>query len=380
MTQPFDTIVLGVGGMGSATLFHLAESGARVLGIERFEIPHSFGSSHGSTRIIRLAYSEGSHYVPLLRDAYRYWREIESVSGESILEVTGGLDIGPEDGGVVPGSRKSCLEYGLPHEELSAEEANRRFPGVRLPSEMRAIHQPDAGFVRSEIAIRAFAAAARDRGAEIATGTRVEGWERRNGVFEVRTSSGTHRARRLVVTAGSWTGGLLPGFRTLCQPVRQVMLWTGPQAAADFRPDVFPVFILESPFGNFYGFPDDRGEGFKIGKFQHLGQPVDDPDRLDRECHPEDEAVLREGIETYFPRANGPTRRTAACMFTNSPDGHFILDQHPEEEDVFVAAGFSGHGFKFASVVGRIMADFCLERSSPFDLTPFRIGRFTEQE
>ena len=371
--SPYDAIVIGVGGMGSAAVYHLAKSGARVLGLERFGIPHTFGSSHGSTRIIRLAYSEGAHYVPLLRDAYRLWRELEEVSGESILRVTGGLDIGPESGGIVQGSLKSCHEHGIEFEELDAASVNRRFPGYGLPSEMCAIYQRDAGYLHSETAIRAHAAAARALGADIVTEARVLGWDAHAGILRVETEDAGYEGRKLVITAGPWVGELVPELRRVCRPVRQVMLWTDPLDPAVFPPERFPVFVLESPVGNFYGYPDNYGEGFKIGKFHHLWQEVPDPDAMDRECHPEDEAVLREGIEAHFPRANGPRRRMAACIFTNSPDGHFILDRHPDSEDVFVAAGFSGHGFKFCSVVGRIAADFCLERPSRWDLGPFRL-------
>jgi len=370
-SPPYDAIVIGVGGMGSAAVYHLAKGGARVLGLERFDIPHPFGSSHGLTRIIRLAYSEGSHYVPLLREAYRLWRELEELSGESILRVTGGLDIGPQSGGIVQGSLKSCIEHGLPFEELDAGEVNRRFPGYELPAGMGAIHQPDAGYLRCETATSAHAAAARFLGADIATGVRVRGWDRIPGGVRVETEDACYEARKLVITAGPWAGELLPALGPLCRPVRQVMLWTDPLDPPAFAPERFPLFVLESPVGNFYGFPDNRGEGFKIGKFHHLRQAVPDPDAMDRECHPEDEAVLREGIEAFCPRANGPTRRMTACIFTNSPDGHFILDRHPDDENVFVAAGFSGHGFKFCGVVGRIMADFALERPQPWDLSPF---------
>ena len=370
-SPPYDAIVIGVGGMGSAAVYHLAKGGARVLGLERFDIPHSFGSSHGLTRIIRLAYSEGSHYVPLLREAYRLWHELEELSGESILRVTGGLDIGPPSGGIVQGSLKSCVEHGLPFEELDAGEVNRRFPGYELPSGMGAIHQTDAGYLHCETATSVHAAAARALGADIATGVRVRGWERIPGGVRVDAEDARYEARKLVITAGAWASELLPALGPMCRPVRQVMLWTDPLDPPAFEPERFPIFVLESPVGNFYGFPDNRGEGFKIGKFHHLRQQVPDPDAMDRECHPEDEAVLREGIEAFCPRANGPTRRLTACLFTNSPDGHFILDRHPDSENVFVAAGFSGHGFKFCGVVGRIMADFALERPLRWDLRPF---------
>jgi sarcosine oxidase len=373
-SSSYDAIVIGVGGMGSAAVYHLAKRGARVLGLERFDIPHTFGSSHGSTRIIRLAYSEGSHYVPLLRDAYRLWRELEEVSGESILRVTGGLDIGHRNSEIVEGSRASCLDHDIEFEELDAGEVNRRFPGYALPPEMCAIYQSDGGYLHSETAIRTHAAAARALGAEIVTGARVLGWDTHAGMLRVATGDARYEARKLVITAGPWAGELAPALQRICRPVRQVMLWTEPLAPAAFAPERFPVFVLESPVGNFYGYPDDHGEGFKIGKFHHLWQDVPDPDVMDRECHPEDEAVLREGIAAYVPRANGPLRRMAACIFTNSPDGHFILDRHPDHEDVFLAAGFSGHGFKFCSVVGRIAADACLERPLQWDLSSFGLA------
>ena len=370
----YDAIVIGVGGMGSATLYHLARSGGRVLGLEQFGIPHAFGSSHGSTRIIRLAYSEGPEYVPLLRAAYRYWRELEAVSGRSILKITGGLDIGPEGSWTIEGSRQSCVEHGLAFDELGAAEVNRRFPGYRLPDTMRAVYQPDGGYVRSEVAIEAYAAAARAAGAEIVTDATVRGWERRGAGWSVQAAGERYDARRLIITAGPWVGALVPDLQAVCRPERQVMLWTEPLRDDVFESGRFPVFNMESPTGRYYGFPDDRGEGFKIGKYYHLRQQVRDPNRLDRECHTEDEAVLREGIAAYFPEANGPTRRMATCLFTNTPDTDFILDRAPGLDDVFVAAGFSGHGFKFCSVVGRIMADFCLDRPPQWDLGRFRLG------
>ena len=369
----YDAIVIGVGGMGSATVYHLAQRGCKVLGLEQFGIPHAFGSSHGSTRIIRLAYSEGPEYVPLLRAAYRYWRELEEVSGKSILQVTGGLDVGPEGSWTIEGSRQSCLEHGLAFEELAGAEVNRRFPGYRLPDSLRAIYQPDGGYVRSEVAIEAYAAAARVLGAEIVTDAPVRGWERHSGGLRVRAAGERYEARKLVITAGPWVDALLPDLRPVCQPQRQVMLWTEPRSKDPFDPGRFPVFNMEAPSGRYYGFANDRGEGFKIGKYYHLRQEVPHPDRMDRECHPEDEAVLREGIATYFPEANGPTRRMAACLFTNTPDTDFIMDRAAGMDDVFVAAGFSGHGFKFCSVVGRIMADFCLDRPPQWDLGRFRL-------
>ncbi len=373
----YDAIVIGVGGMGSAAVFHLACSGLKTLGIEQFDIPHGYGSSHGSTRIIRLGYAEGPEYVPLLRSAYAYWRELEAVSGKSILRLTGGLDVGPENSWTVEGSRRSCLAHGLEFEELDGNAVNRRFPGYRLPASARAVYQAQSGYLLSELAIAAYAEAARARGAEIHAGERVRSWRRDAGGLRVETDAGSYSAARLAITAGAWTDKLCPPLRDMCRPERQVMLWTVPTEPALFAPARFPVFVLEAPSGRFYGFPDHRGEGFKIGKCHHLRQYVDDPDRMDRECGAADEAVLREAVAEYFPAANGPARKLRACLFTNSPDEHFILDRCPGEADVFVATGFSGHGFKFCSVIGKIVAEFCLDRPSSWNIRRFRLSRLS---
>lgn len=372
----YDAIVIGVGGMGSSTAWHLARSGCKVLGLEQFGLPNSLGSSYGSTRIIRLAYPEGSEYVPLLKAAYRYWRELEEATRADVMQTTGALDIGTDDSWTVRGSRTSCVEHGIAFEDLSAAEVNSRFPGYSLPNTMRAIYQPDGGYLQPEWAVVVFAFAARNLGAEFHVDECVHGWSRTPKGIQVTTSKGEYRARKLVVAAGPWTGKLCPALRRHCVPQRQVVLWTEPKRPEEFSPERFPVFNLEAPSGRYYGCPNHTGEGFKIGKYNHLRQTVSDPDSVDRECRAEDEAVLREGIRGYFPLADGATRRMSVCMFTNSPDSDFILDRMPGMEDVFVAAGFSGHGFKFCSVVGRIMADFCLEKDPPWDIQRFSLSRF----
>lgn len=372
----FDAIVVGLGGMGSATLYHLALSGCHALGLEQFEIGHALGSSHGSTRIIRLAYCEGPEYVPLLQAAYRYWRELERAAGldEPLLHVTGGLDIGPEGSGTVEGSKQSCLQHDLEFEELDGAEVNRRFRGYRLPASMRAIYQPEGGYILSEAAIRAHIEGAVGAGASVRSGVKVIGWEHTRSGLRVETSEGAFQAKRLVVTAGPWVATLCSALQPVCQAERQVMLWTVPTAPELFQPARFPIFNFESPLGRFYGVPDHCGQGFKIGKFHHLRQRVQDPNAMDRDCHPTDETVLREGIANYFPEANGTTSRLATCIFTNTLDGHFILDRLPSSEDVFVAAGFSGHGYKFCSVVGKVMADLCQGHSPAWDVDLFRLS------
>src|SRR5579864_7566114 len=380
--REFDAIVVGVGGMGSATVYHLARRGQRVLGLEQFDIPHDFGSSHGSTRIIRMAYPEGAGYVPLLRRAYELWRDLETQSGERLLFVTGCVDAGTPDSATVRGSLETCRQFGLEHQTLDARALHERFPGYRLPTSMSAVLQPDGGFLLPEACIVNYVKAAQALGGEIHTRERVVGWDASGDGVEVRTEQESYRARRLVITAGAWASQLCPVLRKLAIPERQVVLWAQPLRPELFQLGVFPlfrfpVFNLEAPEGRFYGCPVQGVPGFKIGKYHHRRENVD-PNDVDREIHPEDEAVLREGIRRYFPDADGPALAMKTCLFTNSPDEHFILDRHPDHTNVAIAAGFSGHGYKFCSVVGEIMADLALEGRSRFDLSLFGIGRLAK--
>ena len=372
----YDVIVIGIGGMGSATAYHLARRGLSVLGIERFDIPHDIGSSHGESRIIRLAYAEHPDYVPLLRRAYALWRDLESHAGEKLLVATGGVDAGAERSATVRGSLESCALHGLPHEVLDAAALTQRFPGYRLSADMLAVHQPDAGFLLPERCVIAHVTAARALGAEVHARERVLRWHATAGGVEVETEAGAYRARSLVVSAGPWARTLVPAIDHLAVPERQVMLWTAPLVAGHFERDNFPVFNLEAPEGRFYGFPTFGMRGFKIGKYNHRRERVDDPDRMDRTCHTADEDVLREGIRRYFPDADGPAIAMKPCLFTNSPDEHFILDVLPEHRNVAIAAGFSGHGFKFCSVVGEIMADLVADGRTDHDIGLFRLARF----
>lgn len=372
-----DAIVIGVGGMGSAAVYHLARRGASVLGLERFRIPHELGSSHGASRIIRLAYAEHPNYVPLLRRAYALWRELESEAGETLLVTTGGIDAGAPESATVKGSLDSCAIHHLDHEVLDAAALARRFPGYRLPSGMVAVLQPDAGFLLPERSIVAHVAAARQHGAEVRAGARVLSWNVAGGEVVVRSDEGEYRARKLIIAAGAWARTLIPELHDLAIPERQVLIWTLPLHAERFALGAFPVFNMETPEGRFYGFPIYGVPGFKIGKYHHRAERVD-PERMDRACHQEDEAVLRDGIRRYFPDANGPTLDMKACLFTNTPDEHFILDLHPRHPEIAIAAGFSGHGFKFCSVVGEIMADLALEGRTRFDVDMFRLSRFRD--
>lgn len=375
--QTYDAIVVGVGGMGSAAVYHLARRGVRTLGLEQFDIPHDRGSSHGVNRIIRLAYFEHPSYVPLLRRAYELWRGIENVTGERLLIITGSIDAGLPASQTVKGSLLACELHHLPHEVLDAAALRRRFPGYRLPDGMVAVHQPDGGFVLSERAIVAYVTAAQDLGAEVHAREAVLSWQTVGAEVEVRTTRDAYRAHRLVITAGPWAARVVPALASLVRPERQVLIWTQPRRPEYFRLGAFPVCNLRAPEGHYYAFPVYGVPGFKLGRYHHRYEQTA-PDGVDREIHAEDEAVLREGIRRYFPDADGPTMAMKTCLFTNSPDEHFIIDRHPDYQNVVIAAGFSGHGFKFCSVVGEIMADLALDGGSRHDLSLFRLSRFAD--
>ena len=371
----YDVIVLGLGGMGSAALFHLARRGLRVLGLERFDLVHEHGSSHGLTRIIRLAYWEHPTYVSLLRRAYQLWRELEALSDERLLHITGSVDAGPAGGMVFSGALKSSELHGLPHEVMDGADLHRRFPGYRLPVETRCLYQPDGGFLLPERCNVAHARLAQRHGAEVRCREPVLDWSAAGGRVRVRTSRGEYEAGRLVVCAGPWVSRLVPELARLAVPERQVLAWLQPARPEYFQPDAFPVFNLEVEEGRYYGFPSFLVPGFKLGKYHHRGEVVD-PDATNLEPRPADEALLRSFARRYFPDGEGPTMMLKTCLFTNSPDRHFILDRHPAHPEVAIAAGFSGHGYKFCSVIGEIMADLAQHDRARHDIEFFRLERF----
>jgi sarcosine oxidase len=373
----YDVIVVGVGGMGSATAYYLARRGKRVLGLERFGIPHAMGSSHGHTRIIRLAYYEHPSYVLLLKRAYELWREIQREAGEKLLYTTGSIDAGPEDSWVFKGSWESCRMHDLPHEVLTGAELHRRYPGYHLPADHLALVQPEGGFLTPERCIVSYVEAAQARGAEIHARERVLEWEPLEGGVRVRTDRGLYEADKLVVTAGAWDGELLDVLDGLAIPERQVLAWLQPTRPERFRPENFPVFNLLVDEGRFYGFPVFGVPGFKFGKYHHLEEVVD-PETVDREPHDYDEQLLRDFAERYFPDGSGPTMDLQTCMFTNTPDNHFVIDVHPDYEQVSFASPCSGHGYKFASVIGEIMADLAETGITRHDISLFRLDRLTQ--
>jgi len=377
-TNGYDVIVIGLGGMGAAAAYHLADRGRSVLGLEQFEPLHERGSSHGLTRIIRLAYHEDPAYVPLLRRAYELWHELEADAGAQLLVTTGSLEGGPEDGTTFQGAIEAARLHDIPHSVLDADELRRRYPAYAgFDESTRVVFQADGGFLLAEPTMRAHHEGARRRGAELRFGEVVRAWEPAAGGVRVSTAAGVYEADRLVICAGAWARGLVPWLDRLAVPERQVLAWLTPTRPVLFEVDRFPVFLIDVEEGSFYGFPLFDGHGFKFGKYHHLFEPID-PDDPDRSVRVEDETVLRAFAERYFPDAAGPTELLRACMFTNSPDEHFILDRMPDAPQVAVFAGESGHGYKFCSVVGEILADLAIDGATRHDIGLFSVDRFAD--
>ena len=377
MAAGYDAIVIGLGGMGAATAYHLARRGKRVLGLEQYDLLHEQGSSHGLTRIIRLAYHEHPSYVPLLRRAYELWHELEVVAGRELLITTGSLEGGPEDEPMFRGALEAAELHDIEHEVLTPSDITRRYPAWRnLDPRLRAVWQPDGGFLLAEATVQAHADGAAAAGAELRFRETVRGWVPIGGEgVRVTTDRATYEADRLVVAAGPWTRQLIPALRGRAEPERQVLAWFTPRRPELFAVDRFPVFLVEVPEGSWYGFPAHDGHGLKLGWYHHFGEPID-PDDPDRSTRPDDEAALRAFVERYLPDGAGPTEMLRTCIFTNSPDEHFTIDVLPDARQVSVAAPCSGHGYKFASVVGEIMADLAIDGATRHDIGLFRIDRF----
>jgi sarcosine oxidase len=374
---PYDVIVVGVGGMGSAVAAHCAARGQRVLALEQHAIGHELGSSHGLTRIIRLAYFEHPSYVPLLRRAFALWRELEQGLAEPLLHITGALDVGWAGSRVFEGSRLSCREHALPHELLDAAALAARVPGWRPADNAMAVFQPDGGFLTPERCIQAHVAKARAFGATVLEHTPVLRWRAQNGGVQVHTADGTYDAGQLVLTAGPWMGDLVPSLQPLLMPERQVLGWFGVSDHDAFAPAHFPVFVLEADEGMYYGFPEYGRPGFKIGRYHHHTERVH-PDTMARDCTPADEAALRGAVRRYFPSANGALQHARTCLFTNTPDEHFIVDRAPDAPEVLLVSPCSGHGFKFCSVIGEVCADLVLRGHTDHDISLFRLDRFSQ--
>ena len=371
----YDVIVLGVGGMGSAAAFELARRGRRVLGLEQFPLAHDRGSSHGLTRIIRKAYFEHPGYVPLLRRAYERWYDLEQRQGRRLFVECGCLSLGRPETELVAGVRRAAREHNLPVEEFSAADLRRRFPAFRFGEDCVGVLERDAGFLMVEDCVTAHAEEARRLGADLRAGDVVQSWDASGSGVVVHTEGGNFAADRLVITAGAWASRALADLGLPLTVRRKVLCWHATSDDSLFRRDRFPVYMAEVPEGFFYGFPVIDGNGHKLARHDG-GAEVGDPSTLDRTLSPADQAECRPFLDRYLPAASGPLRFGRVCMYTMTPDQHFAIGLHPHHPQVAIAAGFSGHGFKFSSAVGEILADLAEKGSTPLPIEMFRLGRF----
>jgi sarcosine oxidase len=354
-TERYDAIVVGLGAMGSAIAFELAKRGQKTLGLDRFQLPHAMGSTHGKSRIIREAYFEDPDYVPLVARAFEKWGEIESLSGRRIFERTGGLMLGPPSGRLVSGALASAKMHRLAHEVLDARQVMERFPGVRAMADMIGVIEPRAGVLEPEAAVTACLELARKYGATVVTNERVVGWDSNDGQVRVTTERGTHEGRKLVIAAGAWTSALVPDLGVQLLVERQVQHWFRPAAHTNlFGAERLPVVICEYAPGRFWYAIPDRGEGLKIA-IHHEGAIVD-PERVQRTVGDEEVAYVRALLRTYMPAAEGPVIESSVCLYTNTPDERFLIETHPTHPNVEIVSACSGHGFKFASAIGEIVA------------------------
>jgi sarcosine oxidase len=369
-----DVIVLGLGGMGSAAAAHLAARGSRVLGLDRFGPAHDSGSSHGGSRIIRQSYFEDPAYVPLLLRAYELWDRLSVDSGTDLITRTGGLYLGPPASPTVAGSLRAAEEWDLAHEVLDAAELRRRFPTFRPQDDEIAVYEEAAGFVRPELTVGAHLALAGRHGAELRFQEPAEDWAvTPGGGVRVTTAAGTYTAGRLVIAPGAWAPELLTDLALPLTVERQVMHWFAPVGGVGpFVPGRQPVHIHEDAEGTqIYGFPaiDGPDGGAKVAFFRRGN--VTDPNALDRAVHPEEVQAMADHLRTVLPSLPGRHLAGVACMYTTTPDHHFVIAPHPEHPQVTAACGFSGHGFKFVPVVGEILADLATEGTTRHPIALF---------
>jgi sarcosine oxidase len=386
MQSSFDVVVVGLGAMGSAAAYHLARQGARVLGIEARGVAHDQGSSHGESRIIRQAYFEHPAYVPMVLRAYQLWRELEGESETSLLTVTGGLAIGTPHSSLVTGCLASARLHSLTHELLDASAMKQRFPQFALGDNEVAVYESQAGFLRPEECIRQHLRCAAQRGADLHFDEPIVSWSASETAagsgegVQVVTTKQTYRARSLVITAGPWSSEILPGLAVPLTVVRRVMFWFRPTAQPSaFDAGIFPIFLWEPRQGPFfYGLPRVDATGDPKAAI-HWAADTDGntctPSTIDRNIHPRDESAIRSVLAARIPALNGHITHAATCMYTMTPDAHFVIDTHPAHPQVAIAAGFSGHGFKFSSAVGEILADLALKGRVSSDLTLFSASR-----
>ncbi|HEU0113600.1 MAG TPA: N-methyl-L-tryptophan oxidase [Thermomicrobiales bacterium] len=355
----YDAIVIGGGTMGSAAAWELGKRGLRALALEQFSIPHAFGSHGGQTRVIRHAYAESPDYVPLVRRADQLWQELEAAAGRQILVRCGGLELAAPGYRHAARARVAAVEHGIAHEWLAPAEVNRRWPGVAVPDDWEALFSADAGFLLTEPAIASMADQARRLGVDVREREPVVDWSADGAGVRVITANGTYRADRLIVAAGAWSSRLLADLAIPLEVRRKTLFWLAVADPAPYRPESLPVFISDSPLGEIYGFPLFDRAGLKIAN--HAGGLPTTPDAVDRAVHPGEERDVVALARLLFRGVGPAVVDSTVCLYTVTPDGDFVIDRHPAQPQIAIGAGFSGHGFKFATAVGEALVDLAVD-------------------
>ncbi|ANX14076.1 N-methyltryptophan oxidase [Fictibacillus arsenicus] len=378
MTQGtvFDVTVIGAGTMGMAAGAFLAKQNVKTLLIDSFNPPHDHGSHHGGTRMIRHAYGEGVQYVKLVQRAQQLWAELEKQSGTKIFEKTGVLGLGPKDSVFLQETIEAARRYDLPLNVMSASDIVEKWPGIHVPSDFIGCYETESGLVYSENAVQAYKEMALKNGAKLLINSPVQQIEiNSDELIRIKTERNEYLSKKVIVTVGAWAAKMLPSLKLPVQPVRKVVCWF--ETPEDlFNVGHFPSFYVDDVDKMFYGFPNINGTGLKLGRTDG-GQPID-PDQHSQNfgAYESDEGELRDFLENYLPEANRKLNEGKTCLMTQSSDHHFIIDQHPENENVIIACGFSGHGFKFASVMGEVLSQLAVSGRTEHDISLFSLNRF----
>lgn len=374
--KSYDAIVVGVGGIGSAALYHLALRGLRVLGLDRFPPGHDRGSSHGQTRVIRKAYFEHPGYVPLMQRAYELWSSLDAVSSTPLFHPCGLLEVGPPDGLLIRGVREAARRFALPLEELTPQQVEARFPGFRIPDGSASVYEPQGGYLMVEDCVRRFVNLAAQHSAELAVGNPVQSWQSDGKQVIVHCGDQVYRARRLVVASGAWAGQLLADLNIEFRLLRKHLHWYRTHAASDYLPTAgSPVFFYHTPDGYYYGFPSLDGRSLKVAEHSG-GSSMSDPLNPDQSVDIEERRRVENFLQRHLSRVHLDVVHHSVCMYTMTADEHFVVDRHPRYDNVCFAAGLSGHGFKFASVLGEILADLAEHGTTPLPIDFLSTKRF----
>ncbi len=375
MPRPFDSIIIGLGGFGSAAVYRAAKRGVRVLGLEQFGPAHELGSSHGETRIIRRAYFEHPDYVPLADRSYALWEDLERESARRLLRRTGLIIAGPRDGEAVAGTLRAARQHRLSVEDLSASEAAAQFPAFRFADEDRVVYEEDAGWLHVESCVRAHLEMAERSGAALQFDESVRSIESQGDTVRVVTDARVYDAATAIVASGAWSARLLTDLQAPLVVRRKVQLWHPVRPEGLAWHAASPGFLFEQPSGVFYGFPCLDGETVKVAEHSG-GAAIEDPSNIDRNLAAGDVAAVAAFVRRSLPHLDSSPRRHSVCMYTMSPDGHFIVDRHPDRQNVVVAAGFSGHGFKFTPVIGEALVDLAMHGRTEIPVGFLGLGRF----